>query len=398
MDDEKIIIGDMTKSMIKPKNILLTLKVHNANSSRIMKQVYNAIYAYRSSIRGINNNTYKTNGYMLFLLNIVGVIPTGMTFSAAFAYLEGEHIKNVVWALERDLTLMNAVKIIFLESTNLLCRFHIDKNVKAKCKTLVGQKNLTPHKERFIKVWKNKVMHLENTTTNMVESAHWALKRLLQNSLGITSLLWPMFVDYVKQTWLTPHKERFIKVMHLGNTTTNMYENCKYIQEMKAISKRCEEIDVCGKLHHYLNNQNQRGRCPCWINFIHAFMISLKTLSMSKLMCDEYIYLLGGIDKYEELKRLLLVDGLFMHDVFPLKSQPPRDSSIHHIICIGHVHDNYFVQVFLRDGCPLSPTTLLWSTYCHYHAKQWPTPYIGKMHQYINLMRLTTHYVDLGEN
>ena len=53
--DEKIIIGDMTKSMIKPKNILLTLKVHNANSSRIMKQVYNAIYAYRSSIRGINS-------------------------------------------------------------------------------------------------------------------------------------------------------------------------------------------------------------------------------------------------------------------------------------------------------------------------------------------------------
>ena len=36
--------------------------------------------------------------------------------------------------------------------------------------------------------------------------------------------------------------------MHLGNTTTNMYENCKYIQEMKAISKRCEEIDVCGKV------------------------------------------------------------------------------------------------------------------------------------------------------
>ena len=36
---------------------------------------------------------------------------------------------------------MNAVKIVFLEATNLLCRFHIDKNVKEKCKTLVGQKN-----------------------------------------------------------------------------------------------------------------------------------------------------------------------------------------------------------------------------------------------------------------
>jgi len=31
-EDEKIIISDMTKSMIKPKNILLTLKEHNANN------------------------------------------------------------------------------------------------------------------------------------------------------------------------------------------------------------------------------------------------------------------------------------------------------------------------------------------------------------------------------
>ena len=45
---------------------------------------------------------------------------------------------------------------------------------------------------------------------------------------------WLMFVDYMKQTWLIPHKERFVvvwtnKVMHLGNTTTNRYESCKYI-------------------------------------------------------------------------------------------------------------------------------------------------------------------------
>ncbi|XP_006577644.1 uncharacterized protein [Glycine max] len=58
--------------------------------------------------------------YRLPLLDFVGVTPTGMTFSAGFAYLEGEHVNNLVWALER---------------------FHIDKNVKAKCKSLIGQKN-----------------------------------------------------------------------------------------------------------------------------------------------------------------------------------------------------------------------------------------------------------------
>ena len=95
------------------------------------------------------------------------MIPTKQTgtgcrqiFSIAFAYLEGERLNNVVWALQRfrglflkhdallgvivtdrDLALMNAMKIVFPEATNLLCRFHIDKNVKAKCKTLVGKRN-----------------------------------------------------------------------------------------------------------------------------------------------------------------------------------------------------------------------------------------------------------------
>ena len=89
---------------------------------------------------------------MLLLLDFVGVAPTGMTFSVGFAYLEGECLNSVVWALERfqglflrwdflpgvivtdrDLVLMNVVKTVFPECINLLCRFHIDKNVKAKC-------------------------------------------------------------------------------------------------------------------------------------------------------------------------------------------------------------------------------------------------------------------------
>jgi len=38
--------------MVKPRNILLTLKEHNANSYTTIKQIYNAGSAYCSSIRG----------------------------------------------------------------------------------------------------------------------------------------------------------------------------------------------------------------------------------------------------------------------------------------------------------------------------------------------------------
>jgi len=52
--DEKIVVADMTKSMVKPRNILLTLKEHNVNNYTIIKQIYNVRHAYYSPIRGSN--------------------------------------------------------------------------------------------------------------------------------------------------------------------------------------------------------------------------------------------------------------------------------------------------------------------------------------------------------
>jgi len=48
---EKTLIADMTKSMVKPRNILLTPKEHNANRCMTNKQIYNARSAFRSSTR-----------------------------------------------------------------------------------------------------------------------------------------------------------------------------------------------------------------------------------------------------------------------------------------------------------------------------------------------------------
>ncbi|KAH1225852.1 Protein FAR1-RELATED SEQUENCE 6 [Glycine max] len=220
--DEKKIIADMTNSM--DEVVVRDLFWCHPDEVKLCNACHLVFFIH---------STYKTNRYRLPLLDFVGVTPTGMTFFAGFAYLEGERVNNIVWALERfrglflrndrlpvvividrDLSLMNAVKTVFPKCTNLLCRFHIDKNVKAKCKSLIGQKNaweyfteclqkfqiacspwpmfadyvketwIIPHKEKFITAWTNKVMNLGNTATNRVEYAHWALKRVLQNSLG----------------------------------------------------------------------------------------------------------------------------------------------------------------------------------------------------------------------
>ena len=117
---------------------------------------------------------------------------------------------------DRDLALMNALKIVFPECTNLLCRFHIDKNVKAKCKSLIGQKN----------AWEY-VMDSWCTLVDCLSEQQFV--EHLQK-FRVACYPWPMFVDYVCETWIVSHKEKFImawtnKVMHQGNTTTNRYLN-----------------------------------------------------------------------------------------------------------------------------------------------------------------------------
>ncbi|KAH1248988.1 Protein FAR1-RELATED SEQUENCE 6 [Glycine max] len=618
------------------------------------------------------DSTYKTNRYKLPLLDFVGVTPTGMTFSAGFAYLEGERLNNVVWALkrfrgiflrrdalpgvivtDRNLALMNAVKTVFPECTNLLCNFHINKNIKAKCKSLIGSKHaweyvmdawgslvdcpseqqfdeclkkfemacspwpmfvdyvnetwIIPHKKKFVTAWTNKVMHLGNTT-NRFESAHWALKRMLQNNLGDLCSVWDVMnnmmtlqhteikasfetsthvVGYVfKKTLykrllgmisryaLNQIAAEFERVHYAGKnpstcgcvmrTTHGLPCACelsKYVlgcipldsihmfwrrlnfsdqglsmfevsikEEIEIIFKRFEELDVCGKLMlksklreiaypdqnsmcHPPAKVNTKGapkksmnrnprstkRDPSYWKYVDAFhsvqnsnssvrhsvsssyqpnprrimpmldqfqsfiqdfidnIVDVKPdrncgyrsvaslLGMGEnswsLVCNhllkeldkfsnDYIKLFGGMDRFKELRMSLLVDGLTKVNMdkwmdiidmgyviasrynvilvllsqqqsmtfFPLRSQPPTDSSVHRIICVGHVYNNHFVQVYLKDCCPLPPVSLLWSRNCYPQAKHWPTLYISRMQHYQSFMMFKRDYVDINED
>ncbi|GAU50943.1 hypothetical protein TSUD_375430 [Trifolium subterraneum] len=190
--------------------------------------------------------TYKTNKYRLPLLEIVGTTSTNLTYNVGFAYMESEKTNNYRWALEKlkglftkqdilpqvivtdiELALMNAIGFVFPHAVNLLCTWHVNKNVSSRCSVLVPKdmhdlvkklwnnvvfssneveyglnlnefdqacvnsrkfhdyvKNswLNNYKERFVTTWTNKVMHLGNTMSNRAESAHWKLKQMLEHS------------------------------------------------------------------------------------------------------------------------------------------------------------------------------------------------------------------------
>ncbi|KAH1254066.1 hypothetical protein GmHk_04G010590 [Glycine max] len=145
---------------------------------------------------------------------------------------------------------------------------------------------------------------------------------------------------------------------------------------------------------------------------------------------EDYIKLFGGMERFEELRMSLLVDRLTKvttdkwmdimdmgHVIasrynvivvslskqqsttfFPLRSQPLANSSLHRIICIGHVYGNHFVEVYLKEHCLLPPVALLWSNNCHPQAKSWPNPYISKMQHYKSFVMFKRDYVDINDD
>ena len=68
------------------------------------------------------------------------IIWSGIYNASEAFFLKRDALLGVI-VTGRDQALMNAVKAVFPDCTNLLCNFHINKNVKAKYKSLIGQKN-----------------------------------------------------------------------------------------------------------------------------------------------------------------------------------------------------------------------------------------------------------------
>ncbi|KAI5410962.1 hypothetical protein KIW84_056202 [Lathyrus oleraceus] len=264
--DEKQRVVDLTKRHVPPRHILLSLQDRDPENVTRITQVYKHKSVIQKEIRGprseiqhlfkliedagyvywsrkkddsevvreifwahpdsvkllnifpivlVMDNTYKTNKYRQPLFEIVGMTLTELTFAVAFAYMESEQTENFCWVLEklkelfvkkdlcpqviltyRDLALMKSIEIVFPRSINLLCRFHINKNVGAKCKQHV-------------------VNDLQKTIDTLWMEVVWASdeveygQRLHQ--LEQACVDYSGFINYVKDTWLTPHRHRFLE-------------------------------------------------------------------------------------------------------------------------------------------------------------------------------------------
>jgi hypothetical protein len=218
--------------------------------------------------------TYKTNVAELPFLHIVGVTSTNQTFTVAGAFISSKKTYSYLWALKQlvqfapvvlqtkvviidaESALMNAVQAVLPNAMNLLCQWHVEKNVGKNVGSIVNdeticdkfmmsfrdllhlktegdfdanltclgrdaglQKNVLgaileyintqwiPHKHHFIKAWADQYRHYNHTSTSINEGAHGTLKRFIAQHNGSIPYALECFNDYIlMQTKQIEHK------------------------------------------------------------------------------------------------------------------------------------------------------------------------------------------------
>ena len=187
--------------------------------------------------------TYKTNRYKMPLLHFIGLSGVGKSFSIGFCFLQSEVKESYVWALtsfqncfeklpqvfvtDHENALINAAAYVFPQIPNLICIWHLNKNILKNCrqyfstveeynsffeswKTLTYSKteyefescyqifkntwtnypkavsylqnNLYPLRSKFVSAWTNQYRHLGSTSTSRCEGMHAQIKKYIVSS------------------------------------------------------------------------------------------------------------------------------------------------------------------------------------------------------------------------
>jgi hypothetical protein len=203
--------------------------------------------------------TYKTNRFKMPLLHVCGVTPCNNTFSFAFAFLASETETDYDWAMtalkeslvsrvpwvfvtDRELALMNALATTFPSAANVLCRWHIQKNILSNCKKSFETMESF---EEFLKAW------------NLLVSSKSELEFIVQrNNLERD---YAAVFSYLNTTWLI-FKERFVdawmnNILHLGHLVTSRIEGKHAVMKAWLGTSSGDLRDVYNKLTLAIRDQ-----------------------------------------------------------------------------------------------------------------------------------------------
>ena len=230
--------------------------------------------------------TYRTNRFNLPLLDIVGFTATNSSFIIGQAFLTHEAEEDYIWILtwireiyekyklptpesittDKAGGLHNACGVVWPEVPHLLCRWHIDKDVRGYCQKhwLVHTENRISNDDRkteidenvkeFAEFW-TKMLYAE---TELDYTRNWlAMQEKYRDSQ-------PQILSYLVRIWL-PYKETFVRawtdrIRHYGNVDSSRAEGVHQAIKRRMGSKQIHLNDVVDYLSRYLILHNNKLR------------------------------------------------------------------------------------------------------------------------------------------
>lgn len=190
---------------------------------------------------------------------------------------------------DREIALMNSLNIVFPSSTHVLCIWHINKNILAKCKKYFSTEE---DWEQFTIGW-SVVVFSKSENDFIVNWEKFKLQFFHQKKA----------IDYVEDTWII-WKEKFVsawidKVFHLGNTATSRVEGSHSVLK-QYISVSTSHLDVVRRkiidlIDHQMDEYNaqlaqEKTKAHHYINipFFSALLRKVSEYALRRIH-NEYI-------------------------------------------------------------------------------------------------------------
>ncbi|GAU44185.1 hypothetical protein TSUD_87450 [Trifolium subterraneum] len=374
--EETLLVNEMTKNLVPPRNILSTLKERDPENTMSSKQCYNARYRYKAKMRAsmsemqhmfkhlsdnkyffkyrshvdeggeylqdiffahprslcmfnsfptvlVMDSTYKTNKYNMPLFEIVVFTSTERTYNVGFAWLTNEKEDNFIWALQQLRSLVrnegSLPKVILTDRYTALMN-------------VVGQ--------------------VFPTSAAMVCRVH------VQKNVGskIKELLkfrelckkWPRLLRYIEETVLDTDKEKVVcawvdKHMHMGNYTTNRVESAHGVLKKSLEDSSGDLVKGWEPIHHMLGLQ----------------FTEVQTQFGQSMSVEEH--------RYRDVR---------LYSLLPFKVSR---ATLDYIYQEAKRVDNV---VKLKEGCPIPKTNAQWKRHAAEHTKDWETYFMDRQKEF----------------
>ncbi|XP_056688271.1 uncharacterized protein [Spinacia oleracea] len=241
------IVKELSTSHVKPNMIMTILKYLDPRILTTVKHIYNACQKLKTETMGgrsVMQQLMKLivdNNYVQYHREEVGTDVDAFfrnswcpsywkKFAIGFAWLKDEQQGSYEWAIgcirqlfdpeklpfaivtDRELSLMNAINVVFPTSSHLLCTRHIQKNIANYMLKITKNKLIV---KSFIKRWQRVV---EADTIEMYRKRYREMVKAFARMSAV--------LNYVRSSWIEKYRNRFVRaytmnVLHLGNRKTN---------------------------------------------------------------------------------------------------------------------------------------------------------------------------------